>query len=132
MNLLLQDNGDGGELVLEAGDLKSDETLLTALYISLFSGDCFYNIYEEHESDGEFEEALSQPITVNNLKATENAAKKATKWMIDEGLADSIEASARGNLEEKQNIDITITEPSGISKTFGIIWQNERTVLKAR
>lgn len=132
MNILLADAGDGGELVLESGDLKKDETLLTSLYLSLFTGKCYSNIYEEHKTDGEFEKALNQPITANNLEATARAAKKATKWMIDEGLADSIEASARGNLEEKQNVDITIKEPSGESKTFGIIWDNERTVLKAR
>lgn len=131
MNLLLQDNGDGGELVLEAGDLKSDETLLTALYMSLFSGDCYYNIYENYESNGEFEEALSQTITANSLKITENKAINATKWMIDEGIADSIEVKATGDIVEKQNVSITITEPSGVSTAFGVIWQNERLVLKA-
>jgi len=132
MNILLQDNGDGGEIVLESGDIKADETLLTALYLSLFTGKTFYNVYEDYETDGDFEEALNQPITKENLQKTELAAKKATQWFVDEGVADSVEVVAYGDINEKQNVDITITEPTGESVLFGIIWQNEKRVLQRK
>lgn len=130
MNILLQDTGDGGELILDGGDIKEDKTFLTALYLSLFTGDCYYNVYEEHETSNEFEECLALPITVANLKKTERAAKDLTKWFVDEGVADSIEVKAKGNSQQKQDVSITITEPSGEVSTYGIIWDNERRILK--
>lgn len=132
MNIFLEDKGDGGEFALVGGDLKQDETLLTALYISLFSGKTFYNVYEKYKTDGDFERALNQPITLGNLKKTEDAAKKATEWFIAEGIAESIEVRAFGDINEKQNVEITIKEPSGVNKTYGVIWDNEKAILKAR
>lgn len=41
MDILLQDNGDGAEVVLTGGDLKGDGTLYNAVYLSLFGGDNF-------------------------------------------------------------------------------------------
>ena len=76
MDILLMDNGDGAEVVLQAGDLKGDGTLYTSVYLSLFGGDNFSNVFEEYESDNEFEESLNLPITKQNLKTVENKANK--------------------------------------------------------
>ena len=46
MDLLLTDTGDGGELSLDSGDLATDDTFYTAVYLSLFNGDTFSNVYE--------------------------------------------------------------------------------------
>lgn len=132
MDLMLIDNGDGGELVLEGGDVKGDGTLLTAIYISLFGGDNFSNVFETYEQDGEFEESLNQPITAKNLKNVENKAKKSLDWLIQEGIADNIEVSAFGDIKEKINVDIAIQEPSGEVYPFSIIWENEKAILKAK
>ena len=128
MDILFKDTGDGGEFVLEGGDLAADNTFLTPLYISLFGGDCYYNIYETYESDNEFQDSLNQPITVKNLQKTEQAGKKA----ISEGLAESIEFMAYGDKDENINVNITITEPSGNDYPFAIVWENEKAVLKKK
>ena len=131
MDVLFADTGDGGEFVLEGGDLSGDNSLYNALYLSLFGGDNFSNVYEEYESDNEFQEALNQSISLKSLQNVEAKAKKALKWMIDEGVAGSIEVSAKGNLESKINVDITITEPNGEDYPFAVIWENERAILRS-
>ena len=132
MDVLFSDTGDGGEFVLEGGDLAGDKSYLNALYLSLFTGDCYSNIFEKYETNGDFQKSLSETITIKNLQNTERLGKKATKWMIEEGLAESIEFSAYGNAEEKINVNITISEPTGNDYPFAVIWENERAILKAR
>lgn len=129
MEFLLQDKGDGGEFTLDGGDIKQDGTFYTAVYISLLGGDCFYNIYSEYKTDGKFEEALSLPLTVENLKNTETAAENLLSWMIKEQLASSIDVYAYGDKDEKINVEITITEPDGAPQKFSITWENEKIVL---
>ena len=129
-DIFLNDKGDGGALSLEGGDLKSDGTFFTAIYISLFGGDTFSNVYEKYETNDDFINALNQTITSKNLKIVENKCEDALKWLIDEGVAESVKASAYGNINEKINVDITIQEPSGGEFPFAIIWENEKTLLK--
>lgn len=129
MELLLQDKGDGGEFTLAGGDLKQDGTFFTAVYLSLFNGEAFYNIYSEYKTDRKFEEMLSLPITSHNLKSIETAAQNSLKWFIDEGVAKEIKVFAYGKYE-KINVEITITEPNGNDCKFSIVWDNEKTLLK--
>ncbi len=131
MDILLQDNGDGAEVVLTGGDLKGDGTLYNAVYLSLFGGDNFSNVYEEYESDGEFEESLNLPVTAPNLKIVKAAANKSLKWMIDEGIADSVDCFAYGGQSGKIEIEIKIQETAGDNQTFALIWENQKKVLKA-
>lgn len=131
MDLFLEENGDGGEFVLEGGDIKTDGTFFTALYLSLFNGDAFYNVFEKYKTDDSFEKALNQTITLNNLKAVEKAGQKLTSWMIDEGLAEEITFEAVGDIQAKINVKITITEPGDISSVFAVVWENEKYILKA-
>jgi phage gp46-like protein len=129
VEILLNDTGDGGEIELSGGDIKSDDTFYTSIYLSLFNGDTFYNVYENFETTNEFETAFNQPITRQNLKNVETAAKNALKWFIETGIADDVSVTAYGNTDEKINVDITITEPDGNSFLYGIIWENQKAVL---
>lgn len=129
MELELQDKGDGGEFTLDGGDIKQDGTFYTAIYVSLFGGDCFYNIYSEHKTDGSFEESLSLPITVSNLQKVETSAQNLLSWMIKEGVASSIDIYAYGDKTEKINVEITIIEPNGTSYKYSITWANEKIFL---
>ena len=129
MEILLIDKGDGGEFVLEGGDLKQDGTFLTALYLSLFTGDAFYNVFTDYPTNREFEDALSLPITIQNLKTVETLANNALKWMLDQGVAKSIDVYAFGDKDEKINVEITVTEPDGNTGQYYITWQNEKIAL---
>jgi phage gp46-like protein len=132
MDVLIQDNGNGAEVVLEGGDLKGDGTLYNAVYLSLFNGDNFSNVFEDYESDNSFEEALNLPITASNLKTVENKAKTLLEWMLKEKVADSVDCFAYGNDDNKIEIEITITEPSGKTYSFAVVWKNQKKVLKAK
>lgn len=129
MEILLIDKGDGGEFVLEGGDLKQDGTFLTALYLSLFTGDAFYNIFTDYPTNKEFEDALSLPLTIPNLKTVETSANNALKWMLDQGVAKEISVNAYGDKDEKINVEITVTEPDGNTGQYYITWQNEKIAL---
>ena len=130
MDILLQDKGNGGEVVLQGGDLQGDGTLYNAVYLPLFGGDCFFNVYEEHEFNLDFENSLNLPITASNLKKIENNANKSLKWMIDNNIAREIESYAYGNDKDEIEVEITVTEPSGNTYTFAIVWENQKRVLK--
>lgn len=131
MELLITENGDGAELTFNGSDIQTDDTFFTAVYTSLFLGDCFYNIFTEHKTDNSFLEALIKPITADNLKNVEIAAGNLLKWLIDEEAAASVGVFAYGDIKEKINVDITITEPDSVSThKYSVFWENEKIKLK--
>ncbi|MBQ9149870.1 phage GP46 family protein [bacterium] len=130
MDFLLNDTGDGGEFELLQGDIKGDDTFYTAVYLSLFGGESFYNIYSKYNFDTSFEEALCLPITSNNLRLVETKANNFLQWLIDEEIASKIEVFAYGDRQEKINVEITIIEPDSTTHKYSIIWQNEKRALK--
>lgn len=131
MELLVIDNGDGAEFVFTGGDVQTDGTFFTAVYISLFLGDCFYNIYTENKSNDSFIEALIKPITAENLKNAEIAASNLLKWLIDEEIAASVDVFAYGDINAKINVEITITEPDSTTENkYSVVWKNEKIYLK--
>lgn len=131
MNLLLTDRGNGGELVLNNGDLAQDNTHLTAIYLSLFTGDCFYNVFEDYKTSDEFEELMNLPATMQNLRKLETCAKELLKWMPDEEIVDNCDVFAYSSPDNKMNIDVTLTEPDGIN-VYSIVWQNDRLYLQQK
>lgn len=132
MDVFLQDTGDGAEIVLSGGDIKGDGTLSNSVYLSLFAGDCFSNAFEEYESNNDFENALNAPITIKNLQEVEKTGKEALKWMLSEGVAESIDVYAYGGKSNKIEVEITITEPNKESCQFALIWENQKAILKAK
>lgn len=132
MEIKLSDFGDGGAITSSGGDVDQDDGFLTSIYVSLFGGDNYYNIFSDYPQDKSFEDAIQAPITVPNLKTAETAASNLLKWMVDLGAVESVEVRAYGNGDNRMNVDITITEPSGENKNYGVIWQNEKVFLKAK
>jgi len=132
VEIKLSDFGDGGAVTSSGGDLDQDGGFLTAIYVSLFGGDCFYNVYSDYPQDKSFEDAIQAPITVSNLKNAETLCANLLKWMTDEGVVESIDVKAYGNSDNKMNVDITTTEPGGNTRIYGIVWQNEKAMLKAK
>lgn len=129
MEIKLSDYGDGGAITSSGGDIDQDDGFLTAIYISLFGGDNFYNIYSKYPQDKSFEDAIQAPITVSNLKTAENAAFNLLRWMVDEGIVESVDVRAYGSGDNRMNVDITTTEPDGDSRIYSVIWQNEKAIL---
>ncbi len=110
-DLLLIDTPDGGDLVIETGILQPDRRFDTAVYISLFGGNkedsgkvktnktWWGNTLEDNETNkivSRFQFIITaMPLTIKNIKAAEAAAKMDLQWIIDQGIADKIEAEGR-------------------------------------
>lgn len=124
-DILMIDSGDGGNFTFLNGDIEGDDTFYTAVYLSLFSGDSFYNVFLKYPKNKEFEDSLNCIITTDNLKTIETNGNTALDWMIQEGIAESIDTYAYSSSQKQTNVEITITKPDGDVKQFGIIWDNQ-------
>lgn len=127
MDLLMIEQGDGGELTFTGGDIASDNGIYTSVYLSLFSGGCWANLFSSDvDTDRAFATALFTTITPNALRTIESEAKLALEWLIEDGVAQSVEVEAISPQHNRINITITVNEPEGGSQTFGLIWDSER------
>lgn len=111
MDVVLYNTADGGEVVLEGGDLRTDGGVETAVFNSLFganeedSGDddgkpkqWWGNVIETDENKllrGRLQHLLrSIPATSGNLRLLEDAAAQDLEWMVKTKLASFVGAAA--------------------------------------
>ncbi len=120
----------GLAIMLAGSDIKTDDTFFTAICLSLFNGDCFYNVYTKNKTDNSFVEALFAPINVKNLSNVQTKAENLLKWLIDTGAVKAIDVFAYGDKNGKINVDITVTEPDSNASKYAVVWENERIYLK--
>ena len=130
MEIKLSDFGDGGAITSFGGDIAQDDTNLTSIYLSLFNGDCFYNIYTDYPSDKSFEDAINAPVNRQNLKNAETAAYNLLQWMIEKNVVESIDVKAYGGENNKINVDITTIDTENNNQLYSVGWQNEKPILK--
>ncbi len=133
MDFKIYEQGDGGELNIIGGDIEPENTLSNSIYLSLFSGDVWYNIFEESDSlktNDAVEQLLNEfVISTKNLRKLEALINESLNWLIEEGIIESIETSAMPSFESIK-ISITIKEPNNTDKKYIIIWNNQKAVLK--
>jgi len=129
MDIKLIENGDGGDFGFAGGDVIKDNTLFSAVYLSLFSGDAFYNIFVKYPGNKEFEDNLNCIITNDALRTIETKGKSALDWMMQEGLAESVEVSAYCNDRDRINVLFTVQEPSKEPQKYGLIWDAQKKAL---
>lgn len=126
MDFKLYEFGDGGEININGGDVESENTLSNAIYLSLFSGDNWYNIYEEVETKDSIEETLNTLlVSSNNLKKLETFINESLNWLLEDGIVDDIETKATPRYDGHINISIITTEPDNINKKYMIIWKEQ-------
>lgn len=133
MDFKIYEQGDGGELNIIGGDIEPENTLSNSIYLSLFSGDVWYNIFEESDSlktNDAVEQLLNEfIISTKNLRKLEALINESLNWLIEEGIIESIETSAMPSFESIK-ISITIKEPNNTDKKYIIIWNNQKAILK--
>jgi phage gp46-like protein len=130
MDFKLAEYGDGAELNIIGGDIEPEKGLSNAVYLSLFTGDNWYNIFEESKTTDNFETSLfGLLITTNNLKTIETLANEALNWLIEDNIAETIETRATTNSNGRINLRITITEPNNMTRKYAIIWKEQRLQL---
>lgn len=104
---------DGSEIVVRDGQPIMDGGFENAVLISLFTSEpWFANVLFDNLNQrigSRFERANREPITLSQLNTIANEAELALQWMIDEGIASSVEATTRnptGKIVETE-IDIS-------------------------
>lgn len=129
------------DIVIENGQIKEDNTLETVVLISLFS-DALVTQEELNEGDmdrrgwwaDEFSQASDDKIgsilwlfdrgkaTQDTVNRIEEGALEALQWMIDDGVAASVEATAVRTELERIDLSVNIFRPEGDSIPFKFIW----------
>lgn len=135
-------------LTIENGDFQKDEGLETAVAISLFSdrrvtdeelphlaeskrgwwGDMFSDIDKDLIGSKIWTLARSKR-TVEVLRRTEDYAKQALQWMIEDGIASNVTAAAsfEGDVSQgKWKLEVGITRPTGREFKYNILWEEQK------
>lgn len=127
-DILMVENGDGGDIEFSGGDIVSDDTFFTAVYLSLFTGEAFYNVFSDYPTTKDFENALNSVVTDDDLKNLETLANEALAWFVSEGIAKSVSTSVttttNDNKAKEICISITITQPDGDTTTYSFVWDS--------
>lgn len=127
MDILLVEQGDGGEVLLRGGDVCFDNGLYTSVYVSLFGGETYANIFDEDvETDNDFANALNQTITLDVLREIEAQAMKSLDWMLKDEVASEITVNVASPQYNMIDIEITIIEKSGKVNKFSAVWDSEK------
>lgn len=133
MDFKLYEQGDGGELKIIGGDIEAENTLSNSIYLSLFSGDVWYNVFEESDSlktNDDIENLLKEfVVSTKNLRKLKSLINESLNWLINDGIVESIETSAVPSFESMK-ISILIKEPNNTDKKYLIIWNNQKAILK--
>jgi phage gp46-like protein len=121
-DILLTDSGDGGDLVFNNGDIATDSTYGTAIYISFFGGNMPSDIFDSaNKNTREVIEALTLPVTPQNLLTMESACNTVLQWMISDGLVDDAKTEITAEEINEFKIDTILTE--GKTQTrYTIYW----------
>lgn len=128
-DVLLRQSNDGGDITLQGGLVLMSEGLETAAFLSMFGG----NEDDPGETDttrqwwgnlleAELERAYrsetqylvkSLPAVPLNLRRIEQAASRDLQWMLDTGLAQSIDVEATIPAVNRVRIGLVIVTATG-------------------
>ena len=113
MDIKLTPTADGGEITLINGSAETTEGLFTAVYISLLGAAWWGNAISEtpEKLNSELIAIMSEPLTNKARLNTIEAIKDALQWLLDEGIANSIEVEAEIPNPSRLNLRIIIEEP---------------------
>lgn len=136
---------DGGELKIENELVMSDKGFNTSVLISLFGGNVedsgkvenrtswWGNYTPEADSSNKIQSRFQavtngNPLTVASAKEAVNAAKLDLAWIIDNGIADDIDITARITGVKRLELDITLIKDGTdiFSNTYSVNWEAMR------
>lgn len=131
-------------LNLLAGDLLPDDGLETAVIISLFTdkrvtddelpageeskrgwwGDAFPEI-DQDKIGSKLWLLQRSKRTTETLRKWEDYSKEALQWLIEDGVADSIEVTATYNENFQLEAELSIKKPKGRTSRFQVLWDKQ-------
>ena len=139
--------GDDGLIrpELESGDLKADETLETAILISLFTDErvtveelplgqtdkrgYWGDLYPVKPGDKIGSKLWTLERTKSNtsvLAAIESRISEALEWLIDDGAAASVSVEGEIDTYNQMFFTIEIARPSGENDRYSLIWDKQK------
>lgn len=134
MDLYLKPTNDGGNIeLLQNGDPQTTGGLYTAVYLSLFTNPFWGNAVAGRL--GRYQSELSEAITGSLSNQTRlnviEASKQALAWMIESGIAQSIEVTAEIATLSRLNLLVVITKPSGeaVQTAYALNWDAQEVEL---
>jgi len=132
------------DLVIENGDLKADDGLETAVLISLFTN---RRVTEEElplfitDKMGWWADEISEieddpigskiwvleraKILPDTAARLEGFAQEALNWLIEDGIAESIQTLSEIIANERIDLEIRIFRPPGDDIPFKFIWDGQ-------
>lgn len=131
-----------GNIVIEDGLVKDCRNFSTAVYLSLFGGNARDDAGRDNETwwgnlipgTKKNEKLVSSfyaivsgfPINSNNIKRAARAAKDDLSWMIEEGIADEIDASIHAISIRQVQLTIRVSKSGNdiLKDTYGFQWQS--------
>ena len=135
------------DLHIKDGDLESDEGLETAVSISLFTerrvsdeelpqgalskkgwwGDMFPAI-DQDKIGSRLWTLEREKVIPETARRAEDYVREALNWLLEDGVADSILATATYDTLKRLQISVTIVRPTGRDFKFAVIWDKQELV----
>lgn len=129
------------DLNIKNGDLEADDGLETAVAISLFTdrrvndeelpaletrkrgfwGDMFPEV-DQDKIGSRLWTIAREKQTTETLRRAEDFSREALNWLIEDGVADSIEVAASYISTGVMEINVRIRKPSGDTSRFNVAW----------
>lgn len=133
MDLAIEWRNGEGDLVFADGDLMADDSLTTAIIISLFTDQrvdnqrgWWGNQFASHSSEmGSKLWTLSRSKQLADvLIDAQQYAREALQWLLDDQHASHIEVSATNPSDSVLLLTVVVTLPDGAveQRTFSTVW----------
>ena len=127
-DIYLQPRNDGGEITVTSGKPEMTGGLDNAVYLSLFTAGYWGNaISEQAERYGSIIPGIMAEGMLSNQTRLDviEAAQSSLQWMIDEGIAERVEARAEIANRSTLYLAVTIYEPGRATPrqiAYGLNW----------
>lgn len=135
------------DIAIENGDLKGDDGLETAVIISLFTdarvtdeelpapqkdkkgwwGDMVPDV-DQDQIGSRLWLIGREKVTQEVAKRAEDYCKEGLAWLVEDGVAVSVSATATYNAFKNLIIAIVITKPAGTKSRFQVFWDKQQLV----
>ena len=132
---LIFDSGDGGDLLIVGGQPKMSSGLENAVYLSLLVDANWWGNDVDPATPGATGSKFFLPLiaraklTPSLLIDAEKAADVDVAWMVSDGVAKDVTASASMVDNSTLGLEVTVTEPDGSVTT--VTWKLNWEYLKA-
>lgn len=131
---------EGMDIDLTGGQPNMVQGLANAVIISLLTEDNWPGaalLQPNERPTGNFMRESQKAITVSMLARAESAARKDLQWMVDDGLAKSVDVRVYAPAATRLNLDVVVTPPNSDPEAFQFSryagsWTSQKTDSEAQ